>query len=49
MRLQWWRPTPIPNFWYMTGSFLWTRQFSAILALQIQAVEQGLWRPEEKA
>ncbi|ETN37530.1 uncharacterized protein HMPREF1541_07152 [Cyphellophora europaea CBS 101466] len=47
-RIGWWRPTPIPGFWYMTGSFIWCRQFSALLALQIQAIEQGLneehWR-----
>ncbi|KAI1076432.1 flavin-containing monooxygenase [Whalleya microplaca] len=38
----WWRPTGIPGFWYMTGSFMWSRQFSAPLALQIAAVEKGL-------
>jgi hypothetical protein len=26
----------------MTGSFVWCRQFSPILALQITALEQGL-------
>lgn len=41
-RVAWWRPTALPGFWYMTGSFIWARQFSALLALQIQAVEQGL-------
>ncbi|GKZ20750.1 hypothetical protein AbraIFM66951_003051 [Aspergillus brasiliensis] len=37
-----WRPTGMPGFWYMTGSFLWSRQFSPVLALQIAAIEWGL-------
>ncbi|KAL4749580.1 hypothetical protein BDW72DRAFT_194717 [Aspergillus terricola var. indicus] len=37
-----WKPTGVPGFWYMTGSFIWSRQFSAILALQIAAIERGL-------
>ncbi|OJZ87325.1 hypothetical protein ASPFODRAFT_206179 [Aspergillus luchuensis CBS 106.47] len=37
-----WRPTGMPGFWYMTGSFSWSRQFSPVLALQIAAVEWGL-------
>ncbi len=41
-RVGWWRPTGIPGFWYMTGSFLWCRQFSLPLALQIAAIERGL-------
>lgn len=41
-RIGWWRPTGVPGFWYMTGSFLWCRQFSLPLALQIAAVEKGL-------
>ncbi|KAK8045973.1 hypothetical protein PG996_014037 [Apiospora saccharicola] len=41
-RIGWWRPTGIPGFWYMTGSFLWCRQFSLTLALQIAAIEKGL-------
>ncbi|OAG39819.1 hypothetical protein AYO21_05884 [Fonsecaea monophora] len=41
-RIGWWRPTGFPGFWYMTGSFVWARQFSPVLALQISAVEQGL-------
>ncbi|KIW28125.1 uncharacterized protein PV07_07807 [Cladophialophora immunda] len=41
-RIGWWRPTGFPGFWYMTGSFIWGRQFSPILALQISAIEQGL-------
>ncbi|KAK8856741.1 indole-3-pyruvate monooxygenase YUCCA8 [Apiospora arundinis] len=41
-RIGWWRPTGIPGFWYMTGSFLWCRQFSMTLALQIAAIEKGL-------
>ncbi|KIX02560.1 uncharacterized protein Z518_08501 [Rhinocladiella mackenziei CBS 650.93] len=41
-RIGWWRPTGFPGFWYMTGSFLWCRQFSQFLALQIAAVEWGL-------
>lgn len=40
--VQWWSPTGVPGFWYMTGSFLWSRQFSKPLALQIKAVEEGL-------
>ena len=36
------RPTGLKGFWYMTGSFLWSRQFSALVALQIDAVEKGL-------
>ncbi|KAJ6447277.1 Acetyl-coenzyme A transferase nodX [Purpureocillium lavendulum] len=44
----WWRPTGIPGFWFMTGSFTWCRQFSRALALQIahaireQSEDQGL-------
>ncbi|PHH61341.1 hypothetical protein CDD81_475 [Ophiocordyceps australis] len=38
----WWRATGVPGFWYMTGSFMWCRQFSQALALQIAAVERGL-------
>ncbi|KIY03005.1 uncharacterized protein Z520_01471 [Fonsecaea multimorphosa CBS 102226] len=41
-RIGWWRPTGFPGFWYMTGSFVWGRQFSPVLALQITAIEQGL-------
>ncbi|KFZ03220.1 hypothetical protein V502_11125 [Pseudogymnoascus sp. VKM F-4520 (FW-2644)] len=41
-RIAWWRPTAVPGFWYMTGSFLWSRSFSKPLALQIKAVEEGL-------
>ncbi|KAL2847866.1 hypothetical protein BJY01DRAFT_262845 [Aspergillus pseudoustus] len=37
-----WRPTGMPGFWFMTGSFIWARQFSPLLALQIAAVEWGL-------
>ncbi|XRM47511.1 hypothetical protein ABZX51_010482 [Aspergillus tubingensis] len=37
-----WRPTGMPGFWYMTGSFSWSRQFSPVLALQIAAVEWGM-------
>ncbi|KAK9780235.1 hypothetical protein SCAR479_02872 [Seiridium cardinale] len=36
-----WRPTGVPGFWYMTGSFIWCRQYSLALALQIAAVEHG--------
>lgn len=32
----------MPGFWYMTGSFMWSRQFAPLLALQIAAIEQGL-------
>lgn len=39
--LQWWRPTGQPGFWFMTGSFMWCRQYSLALALQIAAVEKG--------
>ncbi|TDZ35577.1 putative indole-3-pyruvate monooxygenase YUCCA4 [Colletotrichum spinosum] len=38
----WWRSTGVPGFWYMTGSFMYCRQFSLPLALQIAAVEKGL-------
>ncbi|KAK2590851.1 hypothetical protein QQS21_011463 [Conoideocrella luteorostrata] len=41
-RIGCWRPTGVPGFWYMTGSFVWCRQFSSLLALQIYAVEHGL-------
>ncbi|KAH8194447.1 hypothetical protein TruAng_011391 [Truncatella angustata] len=37
-----WRPTGTPGFWYMTGSFIWCRQYSLVLALQIAAIEHGL-------
>ncbi|KAK6069247.1 flavin-binding monooxygenase [Seiridium cupressi] len=40
-RIGTWRPTGMPGFWYMTGSFLWCRQYSLALALQIAAVEHG--------
>lgn len=36
-RVGWWRPTGVHGFWYMTGSFMWCRQFSRPLALQIAA------------
>ncbi|KAF9869869.1 flavin-binding monooxygenase [Colletotrichum karsti] len=41
-RSGWWRSTGVPGFWYMTGSFMYCRQFSVPLALQIAAVEKGL-------
>ncbi|KAI8246859.1 putative indole-3-pyruvate monooxygenase YUCCA8 [Colletotrichum sp. SAR 10_99] len=41
-RSGWWRSTGVPGFWYMTGSFMYCRQFSLPLALQIAAVEKGL-------
>ncbi|KPI39014.1 putative indole-3-pyruvate monooxygenase YUCCA4 [Cyphellophora attinorum] len=41
-RVGWWRPTGQKGLWYMTGSFLLVRQFSALVALQIDAVERGL-------
>ncbi|OLN86014.1 putative indole-3-pyruvate monooxygenase YUCCA8 [Colletotrichum chlorophyti] len=41
-RSGWWRSTGVPGFWYMTGSFMYCRQFSLPLALQIAAVEMGL-------
>uniref|UniRef100_A0A8H7N5W4 FAD/NAD(P)-binding domain-containing protein n=1 Tax=Bionectria ochroleuca TaxID=29856 RepID=A0A8H7N5W4_BIOOC len=40
-RAGWWRPTGQPGFWFMTGSFMWCRQYSLALALQIAAVEKG--------
>lgn len=40
-RSGWWRPTGVPGFWYMTGSFMWCRQFSQSLALQIAADIKG--------
>lgn len=37
----------------MAGNFMWARQYSGILATQIQAVEQGLnkeyWSPSSVA
>ncbi|KAL3469794.1 hypothetical protein BJX99DRAFT_240627 [Aspergillus californicus] len=36
-----WRPTGMPGFWFTTGSFLWSRQFAPVLALQIAALEKG--------
>ncbi|KAH8671426.1 hypothetical protein BX600DRAFT_510100 [Xylariales sp. PMI_506] len=36
-----WRETGVPGFWYMTGNFMWSRQYSQVLALQIAAVEKG--------
>ncbi|TVY46827.1 putative indole-3-pyruvate monooxygenase [Lachnellula occidentalis] len=41
-RVACWRPSAAPGFWYMTGSFLWSRTFSRPLALQIKAIEEGL-------
>ncbi|KAL1850789.1 hypothetical protein Plec18170_006623 [Paecilomyces lecythidis] len=41
-RIGWWRPTGQPGFWYHTGSFMWSRQFSKVLALQLSAIEEGL-------
>lgn len=41
-RSGWWRPTGQPGFWYMTGSFMWCRQYSLPLALQIAAIEKGM-------
>lgn len=38
-RAGWWRPTGVRGFWYMTGSFMYCRQFSQALALQIAAAE----------
>ncbi|KAF6807862.1 flavin-binding monooxygenase [Colletotrichum sojae] len=40
-RSGWWRPTGVPGFWCMTGSFSYGRQFSLPLALQIAAIEKG--------
>lgn len=40
-RSGWWRPTGIPGFWFMTGSFTWCRQFSQKLALQIAHAVKG--------
>ncbi|KAJ5594376.1 uncharacterized protein N7459_000584 [Penicillium hispanicum] len=37
-----WRPTGMPGFWFMTGNFMWSRQFAPLLALQIAAVEWGM-------
>ena len=42
LAFQWWRSSGVPGFWYMTGSFLWSRCFSKTLALQIKAAEEGL-------
>ena len=39
---QWWRPSAAPGFWYMTGSFIWSRTYSKPLALQIKAIKEGL-------
>ena len=41
-RAGWWRPTGLDRFWYMTGaSFMWCRQYSQTLALQIAAEIKG--------
>lgn len=40
-RIGWWRPTGVDGFWYMTGSFMWCRQFSRVLSLQIAAQLRG--------
>ncbi|KAL2108036.1 hypothetical protein VUR80DRAFT_4336 [Thermomyces stellatus] len=40
-RAGWWRPTGIPGLWYMTASFMWCRQFSQALALQIAVAVKG--------
>ncbi|KAK4494018.1 hypothetical protein PRZ48_015204 [Zasmidium cellare] len=37
----WWRPTGFPGLWYLPGNFMWGRQFSHFLALQIKAIEDG--------
>ncbi|KAJ6780803.1 hypothetical protein PWT90_04569 [Aphanocladium album] len=37
----WWRRTGVDGFWYMTGSFCWSRQFSRPLALQVAAEVNG--------
>lgn len=41
-RIGTWRPSGMPGFWFMTGSFMWARQFAPVLALQIAAIERGL-------
>jgi cation diffusion facilitator CzcD-associated flavoprotein CzcO len=41
-RVGWWRPTNSPGFWYMPGNFIWSRQMSKVLALQINAIEKGM-------
>ncbi|EGX89572.1 Monooxygenase [Cordyceps militaris CM01] len=42
-RVGWWRPTGLDGFWYMTGSFMWCRQFSRALALQIAGQVKGYY------
>ncbi|OAA72428.1 Monooxygenase [Cordyceps fumosorosea ARSEF 2679] len=42
-RRGWWRPTGVEGFWYMTGSFMWCRQFSRALALQIAGKVKGYY------
>jgi hypothetical protein len=38
-----WRDSGHPNFWYMRGSMDLARIYSKLLALQIKAVEEGLY------
>ncbi|KAH8660338.1 hypothetical protein BX600DRAFT_438549 [Xylariales sp. PMI_506] len=41
-RKGWWCPTPVSNLWVMTGNFMWCRQYSQVIALQIGAIEKRL-------
>ncbi|KAK8923222.1 hypothetical protein H634G_10455 [Metarhizium anisopliae BRIP 53293] len=40
-RIGWWRPSGVPGIWCMSGAISWARQYSRVLALQIDAVERG--------
>ncbi|UNI19545.1 hypothetical protein JDV02_005725 [Purpureocillium takamizusanense] len=40
-RKGWWRPSGVPGVWCMSGAISWARQYSRMLALQIDAVEKG--------
>jgi len=39
-----WRDSGHPGFWYMGGNFMLARVHSAYLALQIQAIKEGIMR-----
>ncbi|KAL2865890.1 flavin-containing monooxygenase [Aspergillus lucknowensis] len=46
-RIGCWRPTGVPGLWFMAGSFMWSRQYAPILALQLAAAEWGLTSGQE--
>lgn len=38
-----WRSSGHPGFWYMGGNLALCRSYGRLLALQIKAVEEGLY------